>query len=181
MKAGKSAEALKDYEAALEYPENFGVGKPYAGDRSPMMYYHIGAAYEAAGNTAKAGEYYRKATADAGTGRRRPRRVNADAADLAFHKALALKKLGDEAHASEIAQALVASGQEMLTKGTAVDEFAKFGERTSKNVEQARAHYVMGLGYLGSGKKEQARAEFEQAVKLDVNQMWAAYQLSAIK
>ena len=34
MKPGKAAEALKHYRAALEYPENLGVGKPYRGDRS---------------------------------------------------------------------------------------------------------------------------------------------------
>jgi tetratricopeptide (TPR) repeat protein len=181
MKAGKSAEALKDYEAALEYPENLGVGKPYAGDRSSMMYYHIGAAYEASGDAAKAKEYYRKAAGDVAVSGRRRRRVSADGAELAFHKVLALKKLGDEAKASEIAQSLVTSGREMLTKGVAVDEFAKFGERSARNVEQARAHYVMGLGYLGSGKNDEAKAEFEQAVKLDVNQMWAAYQLSALR
>jgi tetratricopeptide (TPR) repeat protein len=180
MKAGKNAEALKDFEAALEYPENLGVGKPYAGDRSAIMYYNIGTAYEAAGNASKAKEYYRKVTADSSTGRRR-RRVNADAAEIAFHKSLAFKKLGDEPKADEIAQSLVASGQEMLTKGAVKDDFAKFGERTSKNVEQARAHYVTGLGYLASGKNDQAKAELEQAVKLDVNQMWAAYQLSALK
>jgi Tfp pilus assembly protein PilF len=69
----------------------------------------------------------------------------------------------------------------MLSKGAAVEDFAKFGERRSKDAAQAQAHYVIGLGYLGSGNNDQARAEFEQAVKLDVNQMWAAYQLSALK
>jgi tetratricopeptide (TPR) repeat protein len=180
MKAGKAGEALKDYLAALEYPANLGVGKPYGGDRSPAIYYDLGAAYEASGNAEKAREYYRKAAVQVGPSRRR-RRGSADAPELAFHRALALKKLGESAKAVETAKALVASGQEMLAKGAAVEDFAKFGERRSKDAAQAQAHYVIGLGYLGSGNNDQARAEFEQAVKLDVNQMWAEYQLSALK
>lgn len=170
MKAGKSAEALKDYEAALEYPANLGVGKPHAGDRSAVMYYNIGAACEAAGNAARAKEFYAKAAADPSA-----------APEIAFHKSLALKKLGNTAKASQVAASLVSSGRRMLTAGSAKDDFAKFGERTSKNVVQARAHYVTGLGYLASGRNAEAKAEFAQAVKLDVNQLWAAYQLSVLK
>ncbi len=180
LKAGKPAEALKDYEAALEYPENLGVGKPYGGDRSAEMYYYMGAAYDAAGDAAKAKECYRKAAAETG-GIRRRRRMRADAGDLAFYRALALQKLGEKEQASGIFQSLVTSGQEMLAKGASVDDFAKFGGRTSKNVEQAGAHYLIGLGQMGLGKTQQAKAEFEQAVKLDVNQMWAAYELAALK
>ena len=180
LKAGKSAEALKDYAAALEYPENLGVGKPYSGDRSAVMYYYMGAAYEAAGDAAKAKEYYRKAAAET-AGIRPRRRRRADAGDLAFYRALALEKLGEKEQASVIFQSLVTSGQEMLVKGTSVDDFAKFGGRTSKNVEQAQAHYLIGLGREGLGKTQQAKAEFKQAVKLDVNQMWAAYDLAALK
>jgi tetratricopeptide (TPR) repeat protein len=180
LAAGKPAEALKDYAAALEYPVNLGVGKPYGGDRSAVMYYYMGAAYEASGDAANAKEYYRKAAAETG-GIRRRRRMRADAGDLAFYRALALQKLGEKEQASGIFQSLVTSGEEMLAKGASVDDFAKFGARTSKNVEQAGAHYLIGLGQMGLGKTQQAKAEFEQAVKLDVNQMWAAYELAALK
>jgi tetratricopeptide (TPR) repeat protein len=115
------------------------------------------------------------------TPRLRRRRVRSDASDLAFYRALALGKLGDKDKAAEAFQTLVTSGQAMLTEGTAVNDFAKFGERTSKDVDQARAHYVIGLGYVGLGKTEEAKSEFAQAMKLDVNQMWAAYQLSTLK
>jgi tetratricopeptide (TPR) repeat protein len=180
LKAAKPAEALKDYEAALEYPENLGIGKPYRGDRSAVIYYWIGAANEAAGNAAKAREFYRK-SADEPTYEGRRRRVRLDAADLAFHQALALNKLGDKEKAAKVFEALVAEGHRRLAGGAAVQDFAKFGQRTLPNVENARAHYVIGLGYLGLGKTAEAKAEFGQAVKLDVNQMWAAYELSALK
>ena len=62
--------------------------------------------------------------------------------------------------------------------GPEVDEFAKFGERVSRNVSDARGHYIAGLGYRGIGNSAKARSEFDQALKLDVNQMWAKYQLT---
>jgi len=180
LKAGKPLEAVKDYEAAREYPQRFGVGKPYGADRSAVMEYWIGAAYEAAGDAAKAREHYQTASTEApGVSRRRRRAV--DSAEVAFYQALALKKLGASEKAGAIFDGLVSSGQELLTRGAGVSDFAKFGERSAANVEQARAHYLMGLGHLGAGRNEQARTEFQQAVKLDVNQMWAAWELSAIK
>jgi hypothetical protein len=169
LKAGKAAEARKDYEAALEYPANLGVGKPYRGDRSAITYYSIGAAEEAAGHAEQARQAYRKAVAEGGAG-----------PEVAYHVALARKKLGETQKAAAMFDKLVAEGQAMLKQGVTRDDFAKFGGRREPHVASARAHYVTGLGYLGLGKTAEARAELEQAVKLDVNQMWAGYVLSTL-
>jgi tetratricopeptide (TPR) repeat protein len=176
LKAGRAQEALADYMAALEYPANLGSGKPYRDERVHVIEYAIGAAEERLGESAKAKEYYTKAAAGADAPRRAGRRMRGDSAEVAYHRGLALVRLGDAGAAREIFEALVASGREQPSGG-AVDDFAKFGERTAANVSQARAHYVAGLGQLGLGHAAEARAEFEQAVKLDVNQMWAAYYL----
>lgn len=60
FKAKRFQDALRDYEAALDYPENLGVGKPYREEKSSQIYYFIGTAYEALGDTGKAGEAYKK-------------------------------------------------------------------------------------------------------------------------
>ena len=159
--------------------ENLGVGKPYHDNRERLIEFYIGAAHDAAGNSAKAKEYYQKAAAPVMGRAHRSRRVGATAAEVSYHQGLALARLGDKQAAAEIFNALVASGRQLLAGGGQVNEFAKFGERTAKNVADARAHYIVGLGQFGSGNAAAAHAEFGQAVKLDVNQLWAAYYLGS--
>ncbi len=175
MKQGKAAEALKHYRAALEYPENLGVGKPYRGDRSAAILYYVGEAEAALGHKDAARTAWESALAEVRRGRVR---VTTESAELDFHRALAMRKLGDESRAQAVFQQLIATGENMVRRGPEVDEFAKFGERVSRNVSDARGHYIAGLGYMGSGNSAKARAEFDQALKLDVNQMWAKYQLT---
>jgi tetratricopeptide (TPR) repeat protein len=178
LSAGRAKEALADYTAALEYPVNLGVGKPYRDERALVIEFYIGAAEEALGDKAKAKEYYAKvAGASTAPARKRPR--HGGSAEVAYHRGLALARLGDRPAATEIFESLVRSGKELLAGGGPVDDFAKFGERVAPNVSQARAHYVIGLGQLGLGNAAEAHAEFERAVKLDVNQMWAAHYLGS--
>ena len=179
LKAGRAKEALADYTAALAYPVNLGIGKPYHDNRALVIEYYIGAAEEKAGDAAKAKERYGKVAAAVLGPARRSKALRGDASEVTYHRGLALARLGDQAGAKEIFQALVKSGQDMLAAGGPVNDFAKFGERIAPNVAQARAHYVLGLGQSGLGNASEARAEFERAVKLDVNQMWAAYYLAA--
>ena len=89
-----------------------------------------------------------------------------------------MRKLGDETRAQAVFQQLISTGENTVRRGPEADEFAKFGERVSRNVSDARGHYIAGLGYRGIGNLAKARAEFDQALKLDVNQMWAKYQLT---
>ncbi len=174
LKAGNSAGALKEYEAALEYPENLGVGRPYRGDRSPVLYYHIGAAYSASGNRAAAREYYQKCASEAGA--RFGRGLGGDAAEILYHQGLAFTRLGDQGKAADAFARLIRSGEQLLKgDGAAVDDFAKFGERFGAKAARAQAHYLMGLGYLGGGRTDEARAEFDQALALDANHLWARY------
>ncbi|MGD0579265.1 MAG: hypothetical protein ABSC08_10095, partial [Bryobacteraceae bacterium] len=86
------------------------------------------------------------------------------------------------AEAARIFDSLIKSGQEAILSrgGGRPDYFAKFGERETNEVRMAQGHYVLGLGYLGSGKRQEAKAELEQAVKLNVNHLDAQFQLSTI-
>jgi len=76
---------------------------------------------------------------------------------------------------------LISTGQEKLTEDVAMDFFAKFGQQQTREVRMASAHYTIGLGYVGNGQKQKAKAEFEQAVKLNVNLIWAAVELAQLK
>ena len=69
----------------------------------------------------------------------------------------------------------------MLEKGESLDFFAKFGEREDRATRMASAHYLVGLGYMGKGIKDQAKAEFEKALELNANHLWAATQLEELK
>jgi hypothetical protein len=43
------------------------------------------------------------------------------------------------------------------------------------NDRKSEAHYLIGLGYMGKGLDNEARPEFEEAVKLNINHIWAMH------
>ena len=165
----KYPQALKDFEAALLYPKNLGVGEPRSRGRSSRVYYFIGTAYEALGNQARAQEYYEKsaeATLRPGT-------------EIAYYQGLAFKKLGRENEAEQIFDRLVQTGMRSL-ETSSPDYFAKFGEKQTEEARRAQAHYILGLGYLGKGNMARARQEFEKAVELNITHRRAGKLLSGM-
>jgi tetratricopeptide (TPR) repeat protein len=180
MKEKKYKDALKDYEAALEYPENFSVGRPSRGDKSPMINYYIGSAYEALADADKAKAAYQKSVAETGEGGRGRRGGAGDRTDIQYCQARAWEKLGEPERAQPIFKALIEFGQGALKGGATEDFFAKFGERQSRKVRLAQAHYALGLGYLGTGKEAEAKSEFEKALELNANHLGAMTKLSAL-
>ncbi|UCD37232.1 MAG: hypothetical protein JSW54_10400 [Fidelibacterota bacterium] len=86
---------------------------------------------------------------------------------------MALSKLGRTGEANSIFEQLLQLGREMLATEPSVDFFAKFGFQQSQNVQQAQAHYLLGLGYAGLNDIRNARAEFSKAQQLDINHLWA--------
>ena len=90
-------------------------------------------------------------------------------------------KLGRDKKAERIFDQLIATGQQRLTEGAGIDFFAKFGEQETKEAHMADAHYIMGLGYLGNGQTDEAKAQFARTIELNVNHLWAGAQLSELK
>ena len=172
LKAGKADEALVGYKAALEYPVNLSTGKPFHGDRSGEIEYFVGRALEARHATAEAKEWYTRSAAEKSWD-----------PSVRFHQAKALEALGESKKATAIFDGLVADGERQLASATkgGIEDFAKFGDRGSTVERQARAHYVLGLGHLGKGESEKARAEFTESLKLNPNLFWAKYELSTLK
>jgi tetratricopeptide (TPR) repeat protein len=166
LKDKRYQEALKDFEAAFEYPENLEVGRPKRDRRTCQTYFFIGTAYEALDDTQKAKEYFEKSAS-----------IEVGQSEYGYYKGLALKKLGEEAQAERIFDELIESAK----PEPAETFFAKFGEKQAHNIRTANSHYIRGLGYLGKANQAKARAEFEEALKLNINHLWAGVYLSELK
>ena len=164
--------ALGDFQKASEYPENLSVGRPKNDRRAPQVAYYTGTAYEALGDTEKASEFYKKAA---------DQKVTSRWSEARFYQGLCFSKLGQKDRAEEIFDELVDNAKEELSQEAAVDVFAKFGRQQTEEARKASAHYALGLGYLGKGLHNEARAEFEKAVKLNVSHTWAKAQLAELR
>ncbi len=169
LKQDKPKDALTDFRAASEYPENLSVGRPKNDSRAAQVAYNTGMAYEALSDSAKAKEYYKKAADQKGAG---------SWSEARFYQGLSLVKLGQKSRADEIFDDLINTGRRRLSEKATEDFFAKFGEGQTAAARQASARYTLGLGYRGKGQNEQAKAEFEKAVQLNVSHVWAAAQLA---
>ncbi|MHC4394825.1 MAG: DUF5107 domain-containing protein [Planctomycetota bacterium] len=172
FKKGKYHDALEDYLAASEYPENLQVGRPRNDKRAPQVSYFIAAAYQAIGDDVKARNLYNKATQQEQT---------SQWPEAQYYQALAFEKLGQSDKAKKIFDKLIAAGNKKLAEDISMDFFSGFGEHRSKEARMADAHYTIGLGYLGNGQTEKAKAEFEQTVKLNISYLWAKVQLSELQ
>lgn len=93
----------------------------------------------------------------------------------------ALKAMGQEQQAGEVFAAVIKAAEGRLKASEGEDFFAKFGRRQSAAARQADAHYLLGLGYLGQGDRDKAKAQFEQALELNQAHLWARYQLAALR
>ena len=167
--AGRSAEALPRCARISRKPRS---RQAIPGGPLAAILYYVGEAEAALGHKDAARTAWESALAEVRRGRVR---VTTESAELDFHRALAMRKLGEDSRAQAVFQQIISTGENMVRRGPEVDEFAKFGERVSRNVSDARGHYIAGLGYMGIGNSAKARAEFDQALKLDVNQMWAKF------
>lgn len=162
-------QALNDFFMADEYPENHQIGRDRRYRRNPQIYYYIGLCYQAMKLTDKAKTYFEKVTGQ-----------NIGESEYIYYQGLAYQKLKQEKKSSEIFDKLIQIGNERLKKKEEADFFTKFGQGQLPHVRQANAHYMIGLGYLGKRSKAKAKEEFEQAVKLDVNNIWAKHYLAEI-
>lgn len=166
LKAGKAQEALRDLEAALEYPSNLGVDRPLNDPPAARTRVLIAEACEVLGDAVKAlTQCDETAKIDPGTSVYR------------YDKGLALLKLGKAEEAKALFDGLAADGAAQIEKGGPVDFFQKFGEKQARGMELAQGHYLAGLGALGNGDKAKAKEHFEAALKENPNHLWARVQL----
>jgi tetratricopeptide (TPR) repeat protein len=175
VEGGRYAEAIADYEAALEYPANLEVARPYNGGRACQVNYLLGQAHEVASDPEQARAYYEEAA----TGTRPAGRSALD-----YYQGMAHRKLGRERQARQLFNGLVTHARSRISSlegDSSLEFFAKFGTRRSPGEQMAAAYYLLGLGYLGSGNTPRATYAFSQALSLNRNHIWARAHLERLQ
>jgi len=162
---GLHTDALKDYEAAMLYPDNLEVGRPNRDEGLCRINFLLGAAHEALNQPEKARDYFDKAAS-----------VKLRASELSYYKGLALTKLGREDEAAKIFDEMIDSAK----PGDTTEFFAKFGEKQAHNVNLARTHYRLALAYMGKGDNAKAKTELEKTLELNINHLWAGIYLAEL-
>ncbi len=172
----------KTYEKAEEilrrafiYPENLGEGK-LEGTGDNHLYYHLGLALEGQGRDQEAGECFERAT----LGTDEPAGAmyyNDQPADMILYQGLAYLKLGRVREARARFYRLIDYGERHLADqakiqyfAVSLPEFLIFDEDYTMR-SRAHCYYLMALGNLGLGKKEEARRFLEEAVKIEPSHM----------
>lgn len=156
--------AIEHLERALEYPENLEVGKPTHDEKNAMIYYQIGEAYTALGDSKKAKENYRK-SAEAENGR--------GMHELLFYQAMANKKLGRNDVAVGMFQDLITLGQQQRS-GSNTNTLVAVEEASVTNKKGVSQSYLLeALGNMGLGKMEVAKRLLKSATETYPNNLWA--------
>lgn len=171
LRKQQAEEALDDFLAATEYPENLSVGRPQNDPRAPQVAYYTARAYEAMEALDQAKAYDEKSAGQEGTSRWPETR---------FYQALSMIELGRQEPAMKIFEQLIQTGTDRIERDEDADFFAKFGEQQAKAARLAAAHYIRGLGFAGTGRVEAADAEFHRATTLNASHVWAAAQRAGL-
>lgn len=173
---GRYRGALLDFQAALAYPDNLEVGRPYRGGREAQIFYWIGLACSSLKDEAQARDSFQKSVQS-----HSDLFEASECSDLDYYRGLSLKELGEEEKGIRIFSELYRAGEAQVKLRSGPDYFAKFGERQSESSRVAQLHYCMGLGMLGLGDRQKAAAEFAIALRLNPNHAWAHFQLRRIQ
>jgi len=164
--------AISLLEQAQVYPNNLGEGKLY-GARENDLYYWLAVAHERSGNKEKANICLQKAT----QGLAEPTAAmfyNDQQPDKIFYQGLAWNALGEKEKASQLFLRLVDYGKTHLQEVVKIDYFAVslpdllIFEDDLNMRNQTHCYYMMGLGYLGLKKTDEAKDCFNKALRNDV-------------
>jgi tetratricopeptide (TPR) repeat protein len=173
--AGRYKEALADYQASVEFPENLRASEGRGRGRDAEVNYWIATAYDALGDKEQAVKFWTESSSSSG-GRSRGGR-----SAQRYYQALSLAKLGKKENVEEMFRDLVNSANEQLERTSSqIDFFAKFGEQQSQRSRLADAHYMAGLGYMGLNEKDKARQEFNQALESGPDHLGAKTMLAQL-
>ena len=171
LKAGAYAEAAEILERALVYPENLGEGR-LEGTKDNNLYYYLGCAKEALGDQEAAKACFERAS----LGEDEPAGMMYyydQPADMILCKGLAQQKLGNVRAANACFYKLIDYGEQHIRDHMRIDYFAVslpdflIFEDNLNLRNEAHCFYLMGLGKLGLGRREEAAAHFEEVLKRD--------------
>ncbi|HEU4555633.1 MAG TPA: DUF5107 domain-containing protein [Chitinophaga sp.] len=171
INAGDYTKALQLLEKARQYPHNLGEGKLYGAQENDIDYWS-GCAYAGLGQTAAAVASWERAA----VGLSVPSAAmyyNDQQPDKIFYQGLALLKLNRTAEAHSRFNKLTDYGEQHLFDEVKIDYFAVslpdllIWDDDLNRRNRLHCHYLVGLGQLGLGKKQQAKKMFEQILTAD--------------
>lgn len=173
MENGEHDAAEKSLLRAMEFPANLEAERD---GKIGIAHYYLGLNAKRAGDAEKAAGHFQRMldyTHSQGWGA-------GDFPEIAYFKALAALELGrDRAEAEEMFRRLIADGEQRLAPAkdsrhiTVSVEEAHSGRTFLLENELARkdlrvsSYYMQGLGHLGLGDTEKARAFFTKAMEVD--------------
>jgi len=173
LKGSDAAEAEELLRKALLVPENLGEGR-LEGTKNNDIYYTLGLALERQQKMEEADKAYQLATLGAAEPAGMMYYYD-QPADMILYQGLAQQKLGNRKEANARFYRLLDYGEQHLRDPFVMDYFAvSMPDMTMFDAdmeEKNRAHcrYLMGLGKLGLGRKEEAAEEFEKVLSMDRN------------
>ena len=164
-------QAVEHLLAAQEYPHNLGEGKLFGAQENDIHYW-LGCAYAGQGEDPLAQASWEKAS----EGLSNPTPAifyNDQSPDKIFYQALALLNLGRRAEAEVRFNNLIRYGEQHRGDEVTLDYFAislpdlLIWEEDLNVRNTIHCHYLIGLGELGLGNTERAKAAFEKVIELD--------------
>lgn len=178
MRDGRYEDAEKFLREAVSYPQNLGEGR-LEGTKDNDIYYLLGLVNEKLGNDSAAKECFDKAS----TGAMEPAGMMYyydQPADMILYQGYALEKAGDQKGANARFYKLIDYGEAHIRDVFKMDYFAVSmpdmsvfdADMDEKNL--VHCYYLMGLGKLGLGRKDEAAEDFDRALKTDINHQNAA-------
>jgi tetratricopeptide (TPR) repeat protein len=149
MKNAEYKKALKDYFAAMEYPEDLGTGKP----SRPVFIrenFYIGLCYRELGKIDIAEKHFREAEKE----------KTGIASINRYYKALALRKLGRTKEADRLLTEMKRRSEDLIRQGRRV-----------------RSQYYLwaSMACHALGNSTQAKEYLAHALELDPSYRWAAF------
>ncbi|HEY1167249.1 MAG TPA: DUF5107 domain-containing protein, partial [Chitinophaga sp.] len=171
IRVANHREALALLEKARKYPHNLGEGKLYGAQENDIDYWSA-CAYAGLGQTASAVACWERAA----IGQSVPSAAmyyNDQQPDKIFYQGLALLQLNRKNEAGSRFNKLIDYGEAHLFDEVKIDYFAVslpdlliWDDDLDKR-NRLHCYYLVGLGLLGQGKTEQAKAMFEQVLGAD--------------
>lgn len=166
LRQGQADKALLDFKAASFYPENLSQESLQNEARQAQILYYTAFAHNKLGQVEQAAELFKTIT---------ELTLNLNWRLAKYFQALAWKKLGYTEKTMTKSQELIAWAEPRLQADSDIDFFAKFGAQTTSRMQQAEAHFVIGLGLLLQEKTKKAEDQFIQALELNKTHTWAGY------
>lgn len=178
---GRFGEAEEWLAKALTYPDNLGEGK-LAGAQENHVHYYLGCAYEGLGDRDRANRSWSLAS----QGLEEPASAmfyNDQPPEMIFYQGLAWDKLGNDREAKRRFNKLIDYAEKHLFDDVKMDYFAVslpdflvFDDDLNVR-NRIHCRFMRGLGLLGLGRLAEARADLEEALRLDVSHQGARIHL----